>query len=339
METDTKKMKYASFAGGDRQVSKLGFGAWGLSGIFGQHTEEEMIDSVLFSLERGINLIDTARDYRDSERILGKALKRWSGEAPFIATKIQPLGPGLLRWGQPMDINEVFPKGWVKKCFEESLSQLDMEKVNLVQMHTYWANWGTSGYWLDELHELKEKGLTDYVGVSAPDHRQEMVIPLVTKGLVDSVQTIFNIHDPLAHDCLIPICEENNVSVIARCVLNDAILTEAIKPNMTFDKGDIRNTLYKEFHYDEYKERIDKLKKFIPEYAENLPALAIKFATFPSGVTTALSSMHIKEYAGENIKAIEDTPITLEVYEELRKHHRWIKNLYSQLYWKQPDEI
>jgi N-acetylmuramoyl-L-alanine amidase len=37
----------------------------------------------------------------------------------------------------------------------------------------------------------------------------------------DSVQTVFNIFDPLPLDCLIPACQEHNVAVIARCVLDE----------------------------------------------------------------------------------------------------------------------
>lgn len=47
--------------------------------------EQYLINSVLHSLEQGVNFIDTARTYGDLEEILGKALKQWRGERPFIA--------------------------------------------------------------------------------------------------------------------------------------------------------------------------------------------------------------------------------------------------------------
>ncbi|AFH61078.1 aldo/keto reductase [Paenibacillus caseinilyticus] len=60
-------------------VCRLGFGAMGLGGAFGQYDEQVLVCSVLFSLERGLNFVDTARIYGDSERLIGKAFKEWRG--------------------------------------------------------------------------------------------------------------------------------------------------------------------------------------------------------------------------------------------------------------------
>ena len=92
-------MEYNNFSNSNKKVSKLCFGAWGLSGIFEKRSERDYIKAVLNCLDKGINFIDTARDYGDSERIVGKALKEFQGDKPFISTKIQSLGPGNLRWG------------------------------------------------------------------------------------------------------------------------------------------------------------------------------------------------------------------------------------------------
>src|SRR5680860_1063796 len=47
-------------------------------------------ETLLDALEKGINFIDTARNYGESERIVGATLKEWNGERPFIATKVKP---------------------------------------------------------------------------------------------------------------------------------------------------------------------------------------------------------------------------------------------------------
>jgi methylglyoxal reductase len=82
-------MKYNAFGRLGTKVSRLGYGAMGLGGVFGQHDEKDLVSSVLNSLEKGVNFIDTARNYGKSERILGQALREWKGEKPFIACKIQ----------------------------------------------------------------------------------------------------------------------------------------------------------------------------------------------------------------------------------------------------------
>src|SRR5690606_13433085 len=95
-------MKYSAFGRTGDQVARLGFGAMGLGGPFGYQEEATVIRSILNGLDQGINFIDTARVYKNSELILGRALKQWSGNRPFIATKAA--SASKLGWGSAVDI-------------------------------------------------------------------------------------------------------------------------------------------------------------------------------------------------------------------------------------------
>jgi predicted aldo/keto reductase-like oxidoreductase len=75
-------MKYKRLGKTNLKVSQFGFGAVQICRI----PEAEAIDLVRESVNRGINLIDTAHDYPDSEDILGKALKGIRDKV-FISTK------------------------------------------------------------------------------------------------------------------------------------------------------------------------------------------------------------------------------------------------------------
>jgi hypothetical protein len=46
-------------------------------------------------------------------------------------------------------------------------------------------------------------------------------------------------------------------------------------------------------------------------------------------VTTAISSMHVTKYADENIAAADEAPLSDEVFEVLRRKHRWVHNFYN----------
>ncbi|UBZ05596.1 aldo/keto reductase [Salegentibacter mishustinae] len=325
--------KKTAFYNTDKKISKLGFGAWGLSGIFEQCSEKELIHSVRNCLDQGITLIDTARDYGDSERILGKALREYTGRQPLISSKIQSKGPGMLRWGMPRNINEVFPKGWITKSAEESLRQLGKEKIDLFQLHLYWANWGVQGYWMDELQELKASGKVDHIGISIPDHRHENALIMVNSGLIDSVQTIVNIFDPYAFDSLIPLCQEKDIAVLARCVLDQGGLTGFLTSGMEFKQGDLRKVLFPPEIREEYIARVNSLQQYIPTYASSLTALSMKFVLAHPGVTSALISMHIEKYANQNIAIMQEDPLPEEIFQEIRMQHRWLKNLFSKVYW------
>lgn len=176
-------MRYSGLTIDGIQISKLGFGAMGFDGCFGTQSEGDSIRALHEALDRGVTLVDTARSYGDSEAVVGRALRGWSGSMPLVATKVESLG-SRRRWGMPQDVETVFPRGQVRASAERSLKELGLDRIDLLQLHLWWPTWGTSGYWLDELHELRQEGLVGHIGVSIPDHRSDLALPLVHSGVV-----------------------------------------------------------------------------------------------------------------------------------------------------------
>lgn len=210
---------------------------------------------------------------------------------------------------------------------------MSQEKLELIQLHLYWANWGVEGYWMEELQMLKDSGKADFIGISIPDHRHENALVMVNSGLIDSIQTIVNIFDPYAYDSLIPLCQEKKIALLARCVLDQGGLSGFLTSDTQFDERDLRKVLFSKEVREEYITRVNALKQYIPIYASNLTSLAIKFVLAHPGVTSALISMHIEKFANENIAVIDEPPLPEPVFQEIRIHHRWLKNLFDKVYW------
>lgn len=309
-------------------VSRLGFGAFGLRGVFGAFDHSEAIDAMHTCWANGVNFIDTARHYGESESIIAQALETWTGKRPFIATKAEAIGP-LGQWAIPCPIEMCFPRGHITREAETSLRILRVDTIDLFQMHLYWPNWGIEGYWLDELEALVTAGKVRAIGVSLPDQRHDLGLPLVLSGRIHSVQTVFNLFDPQPLDCLIPICAQNRVAVLARCVLDEGGLTGFLAKETSFGEGDFRAKYFDCGPRDAYLAKVDALRKFIPAHAASLAALALKFVLKDPSVTTALVSMHIKHHAQENIRAMEEVPLADEIFDQLRRNHRWIRNFYG----------
>jgi len=326
-------MQFSTFAGSGEPVSRIGFGAMGLGGTLGSYREEDLVRSVLHSLDKGVTFIDTARAYGDSERLVGKALREWKGEKPFLASKIASRYPGGVGWGTVVPVEEAFPRGWITQCAELSLRELGVETIDLMQLHQYWPQWSKHDYWLEELRQLKREGKIRYAGVSLPDQRHDIALPLVLSGVVDSVQTVFNIFDPLPLDCLIPFCQENNVAFIARCVMDEGGLSGFLTEETTFEEGDYRKSFFDYVPREMYIERVNRLRKFIPQYADSLAELAIKFVLKHPGVTTALVSMHVPQHAEQNIAALGKPPLPDDAFEEIFRYHRWVRNFYDTKFW------
>ncbi|MCB8877083.1 aldo/keto reductase [Acidisoma silvae] len=319
-------MQYAEFAASGRRVSRLGFGAMGFAGWFGQQSEAEHIRALHLALDRGVNFIDTARAYGESEFLVGCALAQWPGAKPFVATKVEGLA-GITQWGTPVPVEAAFPKGQVTASCEASLRALGLDHIDLLQLHTYWANWGMAGDWMEELQTLKRQGKVGQIGISVPDHRSDMVLPIVSSGLIDSVQTIVNIFDPTALEVLVPFCITHKVAVIARCILDEGGLTGFLTPESEFAEGDFRRDYFDgTVSRETYIEKVAALRRFLPAHASSLAALAIKFVLADPGITTAITSMHIPAFAEENIAALDEPPLDAETFHLLVTRHRFIKN-------------
>ncbi|MCU6790977.1 aldo/keto reductase [Paenibacillus sp. WQ 127069] len=325
-------MQTSVFARSGETISRLGFGGMGLNGIFGQQDDAAMIRSIVYALENGVNFIDTARVYGRSEELIGKALKEWNGERPFIATKAAASAPPHSLPGAgfhfPLDVQSTYPPGSIRTSVEQSLQAMDIETLDLLQLHVYWPQWDGVDYWMEELLRLKEEGKVRYLGVSLPDHRHDHAISLVRAGVIDSVQTIVNIFDSVALDCLVPICQENKVAVIARVILDEGGLTGFLKEDTVIPDSDYRYNYFDCQPRSVYLDKVDRLRQYVPQYASSLTELAIKFVLKDPGVTVAISSMQVLEYAAENIAACDKEALPDELFELIKIRERWIRHFY-----------
>ena len=85
-------MLYRTLGRTGLRVSLLGIGTGGPSN-FGQSTgvpEADIHRLVKRALDVGVNIFDTAAGYRDSEAILGRALKGVPRDRYYLATKFNP---------------------------------------------------------------------------------------------------------------------------------------------------------------------------------------------------------------------------------------------------------
>ncbi len=309
-------------------VSRIGFGTFGLKGVFGAFDRNEAIDTLHYCWSEGVNFVDTARHYGEADEILAEALRTWKGPRPFIATKAEHVGP-VLAWGAPRATAETcFPRGHITRECEDSLRILSVEQIDLFQLHLYWPNWGVEGHWLDELETLKASGKVRAIGVSLPDQRHDAGLPLVLSGRIDSVQTIINLFDPTALDCLAPLCAQHKVAVLARCVLDEGGLTGTLRADTVFAEGDFRARYFDAGPRAEYLRRVEALRAFVPSHAGNLAALALKFVLKDPNVTTALTSMHIRRFAEDNVRAAREPALSDAVFDELWREHSWVRNFY-----------
>ena len=187
-------------------VSEIGFGAWGIggSGWIGAQ-EDESVRALHRAIELGVNFIDTARGYGESERIVGQVVREHRGDPLYVATKVPPRNR---IWPAPdgVDPAETFPGDHIRASLETSLRVSGLEAFDLLQFHVWSDEWMGRGDWLETIGDLKREGKIRFFGVSVNDYQPDNALELVRSGHVDAVQVIYNAFHQAPEEHLLPAC-------------------------------------------------------------------------------------------------------------------------------------
>ena len=176
--------------GGDLPVNRLGFGAMRITGegIWGWPADRNNALKVLRrAVQLGVNLIDTADAYgpETSELLIAEALH------PYPAGLVIATKGGLTRPG-PGDWKPDGRPEYLKKCVENSLKRLRLERIDLYQLHRIDRKVPMEES-LGAIKEMQSAGKIRHVGLSevSPEEieRARKILPIV------SVQNRYNIAD------------------------------------------------------------------------------------------------------------------------------------------------
>src|SRR6187549_621592 len=173
-------------------LSVLGHGMWGLAGW--KDTDDAEVERALDeSVASGVTFFDTAFAYGDgrSERILGGLTRRHKARL-VTASKIPPKNRV---WPAPAKaaLTDCFPADHIRAYTERSLSNLGLERVDLIQFHVWQDAWAQEEEWQRAVSDLKRDGLIGGIGISLNRWEPWNGLAAVKTGLIDAVQVVYNI--------------------------------------------------------------------------------------------------------------------------------------------------
>jgi aryl-alcohol dehydrogenase-like predicted oxidoreductase len=321
-------MKYRAFGKTGINVSEIGYGAWGIGGALWQGAEDEVsLKALHTAIDLGLNFIDTAWVYGDghSEQLVGKVVKERK-ERVYIATKVPPKnGKWPARPGSRL--RDVFPHDYILQRAEESLRQLGMESVDLLQLHVWNDDWADDSEWSDAIGKLKEQGKIRHFGVSINDHQPDNALRLAATGKVDTFQVIHNIFDQSPEQKLYPYCLEKNIGIIVRVPLDEGGLSGMITADTQFPDGDFRVGYFRDDRRKQIVDRVSKLKELLGEEAATIPELALRYVLSFPAVSTVIPGMRSVRNVESNCKVSDGRSLSEKMMLEL-KNHRWDRNFY-----------
>lgn len=305
-------MEFRKIPNTDLSLSAIAFGSWA-SGGWAPSERKAATEAIRASYQMGITSFDTAPIYGlgETETIIGEALK------PFPRDKIQIMTKFGLRWiyqkgtyfrsvidhsGRKVDIYRYASKDSVIEECENSLRRLDMDYIDLFQLH-----WPDDTTPMEETFEgierLVRDGKVRYVGVSNLTAEQldkvEKTFPVV------SIQMPYNMLDRKIEQDVIPYCIEHKTALLAYRPLEAGLLTGKLEPDMVFSRNDTRsgNPKFTPENIRKANRFIESLRPIAKANKASIPQLVLRWTANRPGVTCVLTGAMNSAHAIENAKA------------------------------------
>ena len=224
---DTETLPTTPLGTTGMRITRVGFGAWAIGGggwtfAWGNQDDADSIAAIRHAVERGINWIDTAAVYGlgHSEEIVARALRDIpADDRPYVFTKAGLVWDEHDRAAPPRRLGDPLS---IRREVEASLRRLDVERIDLYQMHWPAEDGATlEDYW-GTLLQLKEEGKVRAVGLSNHDVRQLDAADRV--GHVDTLQPPFSAIRREVAAAELPWCAAHRTGVIVYSPMQSGLL-------------------------------------------------------------------------------------------------------------------
>ena len=328
-------MNYRTLGKTGFYISEISLGTWQLGGKWGTEFDETLAAKTLDeAIGGGVNFIDTADVYKgtESETAVRKAIKQ-TDKRIYVATKC----------GRQIDphTNENYTAEALRSYVEDSLRRLDVDTIDLIQLHCP----PTEVYYRPEIfgefEKLKDEGKILNLGVSI--EKVEEGIKALEYDNVTSIQVIYNMFRQRPHEKLFPMAKEKNVGIIVRVPLASGLLTGKFSKDSTFGEKDHRNfnrdgkffdvgETFSGIPFEEGVEAVNKLERQLPDDI-NLAHLALRWVLMRDEVSCVIPGASSVEHIESNLKASEKpdvSPDVMEIIDDIYSsdikpyvHQRW----------------
>ncbi len=327
-------MKYRTLGKTGFKVSEISLGTWQVGGKWGDEFNDATADDILnTAIDNGVNFIDTADVYGDgmSEKSVGR-LVRSRSEKIYVATKC---GRRLMP-----HTDEAYTPAVIRKFVEDSLKNIGVERIDLVQIHCPPTNVFYRPEIFHEFEKLIAEGKIDKVGASV--EKVEEALKAIEYPVVDTIQIIFNLFRQRPSELFFEQAAKRNIGVIVRVPLASGLLSGKLTPSSVFKPGDHRNfnrhgeefdkgETFSGIDYNTGLEAVEEIKEMFP--GRNLSQIALRWILGFNEVSCIIPGASKPEQVVDNIAASDAGPLTMDEREMINSvYDRKIRELVHQLW-------
>lgn len=275
-------------------VGEIGLGCMSLG------TEERKAVGLIHkAMDRGVNLLDTSDLYDGgrNEEIVGRAI-RGRRESVVLATKVGNRRiPGQDGWVWDAS------REYILSAVKESLKRLGTDYIDLYQLHG-----GTLDDPIDEtieaFEQLKREGVIREYGISSI--RPNVIREYVARSAMVSVMNPYSIVDRRAEETVIPLLQENGISIIARGPLAGGSLAANRQPVKGFLDYELTELVALRERVQALENAGRSLTSLAIRYSLSHPAVAVAIpgASSPEQLVQNLEAANVPELSEEEVKLI-----------------------------------
>ena len=313
-------MEYRSLGRTGWDISEMGFGAWGIGGdAWGKTDDTEAISALHKAIDLGVNFIDTADVYGDghSEQLIAQVRKQ-HGEKVFIATKAgRRLNPHTA---------EGYNRQNLTSFVERSLRNLEMEALDLLQLHCPPAAVYDQAEVFGILDELVQQGKIRYYGVSV--ETVEEALKAIRYPNVQSIQIIFNMFRFKPSEQFFAAAQERKVGIIVRVPLASGLLTGKFRLDSQFSDSDHRKfnrhgesfdagETFSGVDYEAGLQAVEELRPLVPQGA-TMAQLALRWILMFPEVTTVIAGAKNPQQESDNANAATLPALSDETMQKIK---------------------
>ncbi len=327
-------MEYRNLGRTGWKISAIGLGAWGIGGDWGPTDDKTSLAALHRAIDLGVNFIDTADVYGDghSEQLIAQVRKARS-EQLIIATKAgRRLNPHTAQG---------YTRQNLTAFVERSLRNLEMEALDLLQLHTPPSEVYDMPEVFGILDDLAQQGKIRYYGVSV--ERVDEALKAVSYPNVQSVQIIFNMFRLKPSEHFFSVAREHQVGILARVPLASGLLTGKFRPDTHFAPNDHRSfnrhgeafdqgETFSGLEYEAGLQAVEELRPLVPQ-GSTMAQFALRWILMFPEVTSAIPGGKNPQQVEENVNAAALPPLSPDTMIEVlaindayiwpQVHHRW----------------
>ncbi len=311
-------MHFRPFAATSRNVSEIGLGCWQLGADWGAVEDAAAVAILNAAADAGVTFLDTADVYGAgrSETFIGKFL-RTRPEAFFVATKL----------GRTGDLfPDTYTRAGVRAATEASLRRLQLERLDLTQLHCVPPAVLARGEIFEWLRELRTEGKIAHFGASV-ESMAEAKVCLAQEGLA-SLQIIFNLFRQKPIDTLFADAIAKQVAIIVRLPLASGLLSGKMTKATIFPADDHRNynrdgaafnvgETFAGLPFEKGVELTDALQAYVPA-GLSMADFAQRWILDHPAVTTVITGASRSDQAARNARVSSLPPLPPELHTQLR---------------------